>query len=259
MNKPVLILGGSTGMGAACARLLSKRGHTVILVARNEQALRQTQASLSGEAMVFPYDLEDTEHVKTVFDFCREQGALLHAMIYCAGMDASYPIKACTASVMERVMRVNCFSFMEAGKHFSNKRYSVDYGKIVAISSSASITCDKGMGIYSASKAALNATVKTMAKEFTRRGILVNAVLPAGVLTPMAIKKMQMQDTGLQIKEEEAIEALNQNQPVIVSDSDQPLGIISPDSVAELITFLVSEQNKYITGALIPVSAGRYL
>lgn len=257
MSNPVLILGGSSGIGAACANKLSKQGRTVILVARDGQKMKMLQENLPTESYSFEYDLNDLEGIKTIFDFCKEKTQRLDAMIYCAGKDASCPIKACKILQMEEVMRLNCLAFLEAVKHFANKRYSNDYAKIVAISSSSSVSCDKGMGVYSASKAALNALVKTMAKEYTRRGILVNAVLPAGVMTPMAAEKVSKMNGGIPIDVEGEILRLNENPIPINTEDDQPYGIISPDSVAAMVEYLVSEQNKYITGALIPISAGR--
>ena len=184
-----LITGASSGIGAACAEKLSRDGHTVVLVARSAEKLQQVAGTLSGTAHVFPYDLEDVTHVKTIFDFCKDHDLKLDGMVYSAGVNADVPLKVCSPDIWDRVMRVNCLAFAEMGRHFYSKRYSHDFSRMVAISSSASISCDKGMGPYSASKAALNAVVKTMAKEFIKRGILVNAILPAGVLTPMAAEK----------------------------------------------------------------------
>lgn len=250
-----LITGASSGIGAACAKALSTQGHNLVLVARNEEKLKAFSAVLDGNHEIYAYDLEDTEHIRGIFDFCREKSLKLDGMIYCAGLDLESPIKGCSFTAWERVMKVNCIAFAEMGRLFYSKRYSNDYARIVAISSSASVTCDKGMGPYSASKAALNAVVKTMAKEFTRRGILVNAVLPAGVLTPMAAAKIQKM-TGQWIDCEKEERIINMN-PVKICEGDvQPYGLITAGNLAKFISYLVSADNRYITGALVPVSAG---
>lgn len=253
--RTYLITGASSGIGAACAKKLSAHGHNLVLVARNEEKLKTFAAALGGNHAVYAYDLEDTEHIRSIFDFCREHRLKLDGMIYCAGLDAEAPIKGCTAALWERAMKINCISFGEMGRLFYSKRYSNDYARVVAISSSASVSCDKGMGPYSASKAALNAVVKTMAKEFVRRGILVNAVLPAGVLTPMAVAKIQKM-TGQWI-DCEGREMEIESRPIeIQEDSVQPYGLITPQNLAAFISYLVSPSNRYITGALLPVSAG---
>lgn len=250
-----LITGASSGIGAACAAKLSSDGHTVVLVARSAEKLQQVAAALPGTTHVFPYDLEDVTQIKTIFDFCKGQGLKLDGMVYSAGVNADVPLKVCSPEVWERVMRVNCLAFAEMGKHFYSKRYSHDFSRMVAISSSASISCDKGMGPYSASKAALNAVVKTMGKEFIKRGILVNAILPAGVLTPMAAEKIQTL-TGTAMDVSATIAQLEQGPPVIAEQETQPCGIILPSHIARIAAYLVSAENRYVTGALIPVSGG---
>lgn len=111
----------------------------------------------------------------------------------------------------------------------------------MAISSIASEICMPGQGPYTASKAAMNAGVKTMAKEFVRRKIRVNAVLPAGVLTPMAEKKAEV---FCDIHKTEK------------AKSEQTLGEISPESVADSVCFLLSEQAKFVTGELLKITSG---
>lgn len=250
-----LITGASSGIGAACTQELIDHGHTVVLVARNQERLQSFAANLGGKTYCYPYDLEDLNHIQSIFDFCKQKNLKLDGMIYCAGIDVESPIKGCSPGIWERAMKINCLAFAEMGRYFYSKRYSNDHARIVAISSSASVSCDKGMGPYSASKAALNAVVKTMAQEFVRRGILVNAVLPAGVLTPMTVAKIQKM-TGQQIdykKMEQEIEA----NPVKVHERDvQPYGLITTQNLAKIITYLVSPNNRYMTGALVPVSAG---
>ena len=101
--------------------------------------------------------------------------------------------------------------------------------------------CMPGQGPYTASKAAMNAGVKTMAKEFVRRKIRVNAVLPAGVLTPMAEKKAEV-FCDIHTTEK--------------AKSEQTLGEISPESVADSVCFLLSEQAKFVTGELLKITSG---
>lgn len=250
-----LITGASSGIGAACTRKLVEHGHTVVLVARNQEKLQSFAAKLGGKSYCYPYDLEDLNHIQSIFDFCKQEGLKLDGMIYCAGIDIESPIKGCSPGIWERAMKINCLAFAEIGRIFYSKRYSNEYARIVAISSSSSITCDKGMGPYSASKAALNAVIKTMAKEFIRRGILVNAVLPTGVLTAMTAAKF-VKMTGEKFDYEGKAVILDAHPLRIQEKLEQPLGLITPGNLAKFIIYLISEDNRYITGALLPVSAG---
>lgn len=251
-----LITGASSGIGRECARKLSELGHEVILVARNEESLKKLSDELPHESYWYSYDLSNAENIKDIFSYCKENIGKLDGMIYAAGVNADIPIKAISVGSFASVMNVNCGSFLMMGKFLANRKYSNDNARVVAISSSASISCDKGMGIYSASKAAMNALVKTMSKEFVHRGILVNAILPAGVLTPMAIKKIQTV-TGQELDLGSIGKKLSEMEYSIDVSSEQPCGMILPDNLADVICYLVSKTNRYITGALIPVSAGR--
>lgn len=250
-----LIIGASSGIGEACARLLSTKGHTTVLVARRRERLESLAKELPSQVFCYPCDLEDTENIKNIFLFCKEKELKLDGMIYSAGINADIPLKAFSAEMFAKVLRVNCIAFAELGKYFCNRKYSNDFSRIVAISSSASQSCDKGMGMYSASKAALNALVKTMSKEFLGRGILVNAIMPAGVLTPMATEKIRVM-TGTEIDIEELSHRIQKNGIKVNIDDEQPLGFIMPENISELAEFLISDANKYITGALVPISAG---
>lgn len=140
--------------------------------------------------------------------------------------------------IMKEVTAINYYSFVELGKYFNKKKYSNDRASVVAISSSAAETCTKGMCTYAASKAALNAAVKVMGREFLKRYQRVNAILPTFVDTPMAVR---MDD------------ALGDLDSKIAG---QPLGLIDPGQIAYLVEFLISDKSSYITGACIPVSAG---
>ena len=251
-----LIVGASSGIGEACARLLSSKGHATILIARRRDRLETLAKELPSPAFCYPYDLEDTENIKKIFLFCKEKGLKLDGMVYSAGINADIPLKAFSAEMFAKVLRINCIAFAELGKYFCNRKYSNDFSRIVAISSSASQSCDKGMGMYSASKAALNALVKTMSKEFLGRGILVNAIMPAGVLTPMATEKIRVM-TGAEMDVGELSRRIQNNGIKVNVDDAQPLGFILPENLSELAEFLISDANKFITGALIPVSAGR--
>ncbi len=238
MSQVILVLGASSGIGETTARYLSGQGNTVILVSRKEEKLKQIVEELPSKGYYFPYDLQNPEGMESIFGFCKEQGLKLDGMVYCAGINRDVPVKANIISDMREVMNVNYMAFVEAGKYFGKKKYSNDGASVVAISSLSAKTCLPGMCTYAASKSALNAAVKVMAKEYMKRGIRVNAILPTLV------------DTEMTKRAGDYIGSLDDRVSV------QPLGIIEPLHVAYLIEFLLSESAKYITGAEIPISAG---
>lgn len=210
-----------------------------MLVGRTEEKLDKMKQEFMGNTVVVPYDLLNLENIEVIFRAAKEKLEKLDGMVHCAGMAENSIVKANDIGALKRVMDLNTFSFIELGKYFSLKKYSSNESAIVAISSIASILNDSGMIQYSASKAALNAAVKTMAKEFLKRKIRVNAILPANVNTKMFTSGVDMIENFM----ETALER-------------QPLGIIETDQIAYLTEFLLSGNAKYITGETLVVGGG---
>ncbi len=246
MGKNYLIIGASSGIGEACAKQLADKDNTLILIGRSHERLDNLSKILPGEIYTIVYDLNDLENLKDIFGICKEKKIKLDGMIYSAGVNADCPIKANQISLMKEAMTVNCFAFLEMGKLFYSKAVSNDGASIVAISSISSITCEKGMAPYSASKAALNAVVKTMAKEFARRRIRVNAILPGGVDTPMARKKIQ------------TLGSFSTENNESDKESSQFLGIIPPEIIADNVANLLSSSGQFTTGELMVIGGGLY-
>lgn len=241
MEKAVLVTGASSGIGAAVSKYLSDQGYSVVLVARNKDRLNQIADRLCGTKFIISYDLTDLEHIENIYLECREKGIKLDGLVHCAGINNDIPIRANDIEIMKQVTTINYYAFVELGKYFNRKKYSNEGASIIALSSSAAFSCSKGMCTYAASKAAINATVKVMGKEFLKRRQRVNAICPTFVDTPMAARM----DASLGDLDKKV--------------SGQPLGLIDPVHLAYLAEFLLSDKSSYITGACIPVSAGAIL
>ncbi len=246
MMKNYIITGASSGIGEACVRLLADKETRQIIIGRNTEKLNSLVTELEGEIIPISYDLNDLDKIKDLFKPCQDRGFKLDGFVYCAGIDGTWPIKANSPETMQRIMTVNCFAFVEMCKHFYSKRISNDNASIVAISSIASLTAEKGMTAYSMSKAALNTAVKTASKEFARRRIRVNAILPAGVQTPMAEAKGELL-SGIETQQDNTAPR----------EDPQPFGMIPRETIAEHVEYLLSRKARFITGELLVISAGR--
>ena len=249
MGKNYLIIGATSGIGEACVHKLASDSDHLLLVGRNKDKLEALEQQYAEKAMITPicHDLMDLDHMDIIFDEYTENQIKLDGMVYSAGMDGTWPIKVNNTKQMVQMMTVNCFAFVETARKFYSTRVSKEASSIIAISSTASLMPDVGMSSYSASKAALNSYVKTMAKEFIRRKIRVNAILPGAVSTPMTKEKENLltniASTGKQFSS--------------ASDHVQQLGLIPSDIIAAYVEFLLSDQSYYTTGELITIGAGR--
>ena len=164
--KNILITGASQGIGAKTAEYLARQGAVVILVARNQQKLMDIQAKISGKSFIYSYDLNDLGNIQRIFDHCAGKGIILHGMVHCAGVNRDVPIRSNDIGMMQETLTINYMSFIELAKYFIRKKYSENGGSIVAISSHATNIISAGMSSYTSSKAALEAAVKVMSKEF---------------------------------------------------------------------------------------------
>lgn len=239
MKKNILILGASRGIGKAVSQYLLKKGYCIVAVARTKSLLQELVAGQEENAKYIVCDLSNMSNVAGVFEKLNEWGIILSGVVYCAGICTTEPIKLIDMDIMQKDMIINTLSFVEMGKYFSKKKYLSNGGSIVAISSMSAWDMTKGMCTYSMSKAALNTAVQTMAKEFAKRKVRVNAVLPAYVNTEMTVGSDPV-DSRIALPQEK-----------------QPLGIIEPEYIAYMVEFLLSEKAQYMTGALIPISGGR--
>lgn len=232
-RKWILITGATSGIGLETARYLNTRGYQLVLSGRDESKLKQIALEI-GAAEYYVLDLENTDKIGELFKYLEEKKIRLDGMVHAAGYVINMPVRICTLEHMEKQMKIHYYAFVELCKRFYNRRASNEGSSIVAVSSLASMTRRRGSALYSGSKSALNCAISVISKEFVKRAIRVNGVMPAYVDTRM-----------------------NENLDEIINiDENQPMGLIPPLAVAEMIEFLLSEHSVYITGALIPMSAG---
>ena len=180
-----MVTGASSGIGKETALYLAKQGATVVLVARNKTRLKEVKNAIGEHVYSYICDLSQLESIKGIFEFCKEKGLKLYGMVHAAGISNPIPVRSVSVESMQETMRVNCMSFAELGKYFCGKKYSNENASIVAISSLAATRPVMGQLTYAASKSALNSMVEVMAKEFLKRKIRVNAIMPSYVDTPM--------------------------------------------------------------------------
>ncbi len=240
MNKKnILVVGATGGIGQSTVKYLIESGYFVVAVGRNEKVLSDLENKYTDNILVYKYDLTDLDNVESIFQYLKEKNIVLDGMVHSAGISYDVAIRQIDISKLEEVTKVNYMSFVSFMRCFAKKKYTNDGGGVVAISSTAATRLTKSMCIYSASKAALEASVVVAAKELLPRKIRVNAIEPAFVNTPMA-------ETALSAKETDI-------------DAIQPLGLIEPENIASMVEFLLSDKAKYMTASVVTMSAGEGL
>lgn len=242
-QKKYLVIGGSSGVGLATAKLLSERGNRVILVSGNFEKLSNALSQLNGDNHnIIVCDLSNADNVAQIFADLEKNNIVLDGMVYTAGVAPLCLLKDNTVELMSEVFHINFFSFVEAVKYFYKEEISCEGSRIVAVSSVASHSAGYRQTLYGSSKSAMESATKLMAKELLNRNIRINCISPAAIFTSM-YEKLAEQSSSFKdnIK------------------STQPLGVIPAEVIAKQIVYMLNEGSDYCTGSTIHIEAGAQL
>jgi len=237
-GKRILVTGASSGIGRETAIQLSKLGATVILIARNEEKLKNTISNLEGQSHAFySYDLTKIEGIEDLVHNIVSVHGSINGFAHCAGIYAMRPIKLTKYDFLHNTMLINFYSFVELVRCLGKRNNSDDGASFLGISSVASVKGNKSQSAYSASKAAMDGIINPIAKEFSERKIRVNTIIFGMINTE--IYEMFLEQGG-------DPSSLN----------DQYLGVSDPKEAANIVSFLLSDASKLITGTSLIADAG---
>ncbi|MFC9328949.1 SDR family oxidoreductase [Kitasatospora sp. NPDC057015] len=183
-GKRAVITGGTIGMGLATAQALVAGGAEVLVTGRNEQNLQAARARLGAAAHVVRSDTADLGDVDALGGIVAERFGRFDFLFVNAGFARLGPFGQVTEEVFDQTFSVNT-----KGAFFTAQRLAPllhDGGSIVFTTSIANDSGNPGMGVYSASKAAVRSFTKVIAAELLPRDIRVNAVSPGFIHTPTA-------------------------------------------------------------------------
>lgn len=239
--KVILITGASSGIGRQCAISCSQMGAKIILVARNEERLKETFLQLYGEGHLhFSLDVTLYDQIESVVQEAVEKLGKISGFIHSAGIEMTKPLRMLKPSDYERIFAVNVISGFEIARVISKKKYSDNGASLVFIASIMAELGQPGKISYCASKSALVSGAKAMALELSNRDFRVNSVSPAVVETEMS-KTLY---NNLSDVEQANINIMH------------PLGLGSPVDVANACIYLLSDASKWVTGTSLIVDGG---
>jgi len=189
MTQRVVITGASSGIGAALAREYARRGATLGLLARREQALQELLRGLACPAAAYPVDVRDATAVSMAArDFHAKFGGA-DIVIASAGVSAGTSTeRAEDRSVFKEILDINVIGMVNTFAPFVAQMRAVSSGTLVGIASVAGFRGLPGAGAYSASKAAAITYLESLRVELHGSGVAVVTICPGYIATPMTEK-----------------------------------------------------------------------
>lgn len=237
-DKTYLVTGASSGIGRACAQMIAELGGTVVLTGRRQEALEETLASLepSRPHRIIAGDLAETSFV----DRLVAEAGPLDGLVHAAGVCPAVPIAVAEPEGLDDSLRVNYLAFMRLMHWYAKRRFSNDGFSAVAVSSVSAQVGWAGGSLYSGSKGAICAAVRSLAVELGPR-VRVNAVCPSNIRTPMF---------------DQLAGGMNDEAGLAKLEARQVLGFGEPRQVAGPVCFLLGPAASFITGVALPVDGG---
>ena len=240
-NKTAVITGASRGIGLAVARKLASQGANIAIIYVGDQETGENAKKeieqIGVNVGLYYCDVSDFEASKACVDQIIEEFGGIDILVNNAGIVRDKLALKMTEEDFDAVINVNLKGTFNMIKHTYTHFMKKRAGRIVNVSSIVGLTGNAGQANYSASKAGVVGITKSIAKELAARGVTVNAVAPGFILTDMT--------SSLSEKVKEQFE---NSIPMRKGGK--------PEDVANVISFLCSDDASYITGEVIRVDGG---
>lgn len=236
-GRRAVVTGGGSGIGAAIATRLAAEGAHVVIVDVAAEPAATLAARIGARAVVL--DITDADAVATVL---AEQGPFA-ILVNNAGVDDFAFFTELTPQRWRRMLAVNLEGTFACTRAVLPAMQAAGWGRIITISSEAGRIGAKGNAVYAATKGALIAFTKSLARENARYAVTANAVAPGPVETPMLDATRRLGERGPAI-----VEAMR---------AGTQLGRLgTPEEIAAVVAFVASDEAAFVTGETVGVSGG---
>lgn len=242
-DQVIFLTGGSTGIGLDCAKAYAAEGAKVALVARNGEQAAAEATALGSDHIGFACDVSKDNEVKSAIDRVLAHYGKLNAIHNNAGIATpSKPLHETSDDEWDALFNINLKSVLHTTRH-GIAALRETKGCILNTSSLVGVIGQEIHAAYTSTKGGMNTLTKSMALDYAKEGIRVNAVCPAGTWTPML-----------------RTWASEQPDPAGISqylDDIHPLGYCPDgDVIADACVFLLSAKARFITGHIMHISGG---
>lgn len=241
-GKTVVITGASKGIGYGLAKIIAHEGAQVAVAARSMDALQGLAKEIretGGICESFSLDLRSVDSINSCFDKITERFGEIDVLVNNAGMGNPIPAEKITEEDWDWMMDLNLKGTFFCCQAAAKSMLKRGKGRIINMSSQASVVAIPHESIYCASKGAVNMLTKTLAIEWSPRGITVNAVGPTFVRTPGTAERLDDPDFLAGVL------------------ANIPRGRVATiEDVASAVLYLASDSADMVTGTLLLVDGG---
>lgn len=241
-GKVALVTGASKGIGYGVAKAMAHAGAKVIVAARDTDALETLVHEIrdeGGEASALELDLSKIKSIEPAFQSVKDEYGSLDILVNNAGLGANHPAVEVREDDWDEMMDINLkglfFCCQAAGKIMLEQKF----GRIINMSSQASVVGIRDHAIYCATKGGVNQLTRVLALEWSSSGVNVNGVGPTFIYTP---------GTAERLDQPEYLEGVLSRLPI------GKVGQIS--DVAGAVIYLASPAGAMVTGTTLLVDGG---
>lgn len=242
-NKIILVTGASSGIGAQCAIDFSRMGAKVILIARNIECLKQTLSKMEGSGHAYySVDVTDFKALSCIIKLAVSEVGKISGVVHCAGISSVLPLKLVKEEDIDNIMRTNVFSAIQLVREVTHIGY---YDKsngisIILLSSIMGVVGESCKSLYSFSKGAIIAGVRSLAVELAPKNIRVNCISPGVIVT-------NINKNARHIVDPERRKEL---------ENKHLLGLGETTDISNTCIYLLSNGARWVTGQNIIVDGG---
>lgn len=239
-GRRVLVTGGGSGIGAACARRFALAGADVVVLDLHADAASAVAAEVGGRALTV--DLSDLSAIDGV-------GFDVDVIVNNAGLQHVAPVESFPPDVFSTILRVMLEAPFRLVRAALPAMYEQGFGRIVNISSVHGLRASPYKAAYVAAKHGLEGLSKVIALEGGPRGVTSNTICPAYVRTPLVEGQIAAQAEAHGISRDDVLEKVMLTEPAIKR-------LVEPEEVAELAVYLCSPHASFINGTSLVMDGG---
>ena len=245
-GRHALITGGGTGIGAATAARLSEAGAKLSLLGRRPGPLQAVAERYGGTKI--ECDVTDTVRILAAFDEARSHNGPIDVLIVNAGIAESAPFHKMTRESWDRIIATNLTAAFDCARAALGDLLASDNGRLVFVASVASLRGVPYAAHYAASKHGLLGLMRSLAAEYAKTSLTVNAVCPGYVDTPM---------TDLSVARVAQITGRSEdNSRSAITNMNASGRLVDPGAIGNIIAMLCLPLSRDINGAAVTIDGG---